>query len=177
VRPIRAARVFGRNREKREAFCGSMSARLGIPVTAAETPELVPYEADIILTVTNAQTPVLSGDWITCPCLVIGAGANEWYEREIDEKLIIRAHMIVVDEKDDAKREAGDLLWPVGHGLLRWDQVQELGDIVAGRVRAPDFSSSIILFESQGIALEDVVIANEAYELARKLGKGREIQL
>ena len=63
------------------------------------------------------------------------------------------------------------------HRLLRWDQVVELGDVIAGRVSVPDFSSSILLFESQGIALEDVAIANQAYELARKHGKGREIQL
>ena len=92
VRPVRRARVYSRTRESREAFCKRMAARLGIEVIAVESPELVPDGADIVVTITKSDTPVLFGDWIKRPCLVVGAGANHWYEREIDHK-IGRAHV------------------------------------------------------------------------------------
>ena len=72
---------------------------------------------------------------------------------------------------------AGDLLWPIDHGLLRWEKVEELGDVIVGRVPLPDFSSGTILFESGGLAIEDVSIAALTYELARSHGLGTEINI
>jgi len=177
VRPIKRARVYSRNADRRESFCRDVAERLGITVDPMESAERVPENADIVLTMTNSETPVLRGDWLTKPCLVIGAGANEWYERELDEKVITKASLIVVDEKEEAKRFGGDLLWPIDHGLLRWDRVVELGEVVAGQVTVPDWNSGVILFESLGIGLEDVAIANAAYELALANGAGRKIEL
>ena len=87
------------------------------------------------------------------------------------------AKLVVVDDREHAKVESGDLLYAVSHGLLRWDLVSNLGDVVAGKAKLPDFSSGIILFESHGLAIEDVAIAARAYELAKAQGLGREIDL
>ncbi len=177
VRPIRAARIYSRTWDSREAFCRRVSKKLEIDAVPMARPEDVPRDADITITITNSETPVLFGEWIARPGLVVGAGANHWYEREIDEKLVQMAKLIVVDEKEHSKVEGGDLLWPIGHGMLRWDQVEDLGDVVVGRVTVPDFGSGVILFESHGLAIEDVAIAAKAYELARAQGLGREIAL
>ncbi|MBI3044914.1 MAG: ornithine cyclodeaminase family protein [Betaproteobacteria bacterium] len=177
VRKIRTARVYSRTREKLEAFCLRMSAELKIEVVPAAEPAAVPRDADIVVTITKAETPVLLGDWLTRPCLVVGAGANHWYEREIDGKLIEQARLIVVDEKEHSKVESGDLLWAIAHGLLRWEQVWNLGDVVVGRAPGPDFRAGTILFESHGLAIEDVAIAAKAYELAKEQGRGTEISL
>jgi ornithine cyclodeaminase/alanine dehydrogenase-like protein (mu-crystallin family) len=154
-----------------------MSERLKIEVIPVVEPAHVPRDADIVVTITKSETPVLFGEWITRPCLVVGAGANHWYEREIDEKLVEGAKFIVVDEKEHSKVEGGDLLWVIGHGRLRWDQVWNLGDVVVGRVPVPDFGSGTLLFESHGLAIEDVAIAARAYELARARGLGTPISL
>jgi alanine dehydrogenase len=177
VRKIRSARVYSRTRDKLESFCRRMADKLRIEVIAAKAPEEVPADADIVVTITKAETPVLFGDWITRPCLVVAAGGNHWYEREIDEKVVTRAKLVVVDEKEHSKVESGDLLWVIGHGLLRWDEVCNLGDVLVGRVPVPDFKSGIILFESHGLAIEDVAIAAKAYELARAQGLGTTINL
>ena len=177
VRRIRAAHVYSRTPEKREAFIRRMSERLEIDVVAMQAPEHVPREADIIVTITNSVEPVLRGDWIKRPALVVGAGATRWYAREIDATIIQKAKLIVVDEKQVAMTDGGSLLWANSHGLLRWDQVEELGDVVAGRVELPELSSGIIFFESHGVAIEDVAITAQAYELARARGLGREIAI
>jgi alanine dehydrogenase len=177
VRNIRSARVYSRTRDKLEAFCGTMSAELGIDVAPAPGPAEVPRDADIVVTMTKSDTPVLFGEWITRACLVVGAGANHWYEREIDGKLVEQSKLVVVDEKEHSKVESGDLLWAVAHGLLRWDQVWNLGDVVVGRAPVPDFTAGTILFESHGLAIEDVAIAARAYEIAKERGLGKEITL
>ncbi len=177
VRPILKAYVYSRTADKRDAFCRNASERLGIEVIAAQAPEEVPRAADILLTITTSATPVLLGKWITRPCLVVGVGSNHEFEREVDEELVTMANLIVVDDKAVAKVESGDLLWPISHGMLRWDQVKNLGDIVAGSVPVPDFSSGIFFFKSNGVAMEDVAIAARAYELARVQGIGTEISL
>jgi alanine dehydrogenase len=177
VRPVRKVRVYSRTRQKLEGFCRTMSEKLGITVTPAAEPEQVPRDADIVLTITKSDTPVLFGDWIARPCLVVGAGANHWYEREIDGKLVEQARLVVVDEKEHSKVESGDLLWAAAHGLLRWDRVWNLGDVVVGRAPVPDFAAGTILFESHGLAIEDVAIAARAYEIAKERGLGTEIRL
>ena len=177
VRPIQEAHVYSRDQAKREAFSQRMSKQLNIKVVAVQAPEHVPRAADIIVTMTNSVTPVLFGEWMSRPGLVLCVGANHTFDREIDEELVKRAKLVVVDELKTSKSESGDLLRPVAHGLLRWDQVEDLGDVVAGRARVPDFSSGIIIFESHGLAMEDVAIAARAYELARAQGLGREISL
>jgi alanine dehydrogenase len=177
VRPIRRVRVYSRTAKDRIAFCERMSKRLGVEVIPANAPEEVPRDADIIITASTSEVPILFGDWITRPCLIVAAGANHWYKREIDEKVVTRADLVVVDEKEHAKIESGDLLWPIAHGLLTWNHVKDLGDVVTGRVTPPDLKQSTILFSSHGLAVTDVAMAARAYELARAQGIGTEIPL
>jgi alanine dehydrogenase len=177
VRPISSVRVFSRTAEKREAFAARMSERLGIEIVPVDRPEAVPRDAEIVLTITSADMPVLHGAWLTDPCLMIGAGANHWHEREIDGDAVSRAALIVVDDKEQAKVEGGDLLWAIGHGLLTWDRVENLGHVVTGRVPVPAFRENFILFESHGLAIADMAVSVAAYRRAIERGVGRQIEL
>jgi len=107
----------------------------------------------------------------------VAAGANYWYKREIDAKVVARAKLIVVDEKEQAKIESGNLLWCIGNGNLDWNQVEELGNIVAGRVPVPDFKDATIVFGSHGLAITDMAMAQKTYELAVARGIGTKIDL
>jgi ornithine cyclodeaminase/alanine dehydrogenase-like protein (mu-crystallin family) len=177
VRSIRRVRVYSRTSKDRGAFCERMSQRLGVDVTPASAPEEVPLDADIIITASTSEEPILFGDWIKRPCLIVAAGANHWYKREIDDKVVMRANLIVVDEKEHAKLESGNLLRPIAHGLLTWDRVHNLGDVVTGRVPLPALAKSTILFGSHGLAITDVAMAAKTYELARARGLGTELPL
>jgi alanine dehydrogenase len=146
-------------------------------VVPVDAPEKAAEGSQIIVTMTDSEVPVLLGDWLPRSCLVVAVGANHWYEREIDGRAVSRSKFVFVDEIEQAKVESGDLLWAVAHGLVTWNQVQELGSVVAGRVSAPDFDAGIILFEAQGIAIQDVAISLAAYTLAKERGVGREIAL
>ena len=177
VRPIKKVTAYSRTAKSREAFCKEASGRLGIEISPAEAPEQVPRDADIVLTITNSHAPVVFGKWMTRPGLVLAIGANQWFEREVDEDIVKQAKLVVVDNRGQAKTEGGDLLWSAAHGFLNWDRVKELGDVVTGRVQMPDLNSNTILFESHGIAIEDVAVSAEVYNIARSKGLGREIDL
>ena len=177
VRPITSVRVYTRTPENRAAFCRRMSERLGIEVSPAERPEAAARDADIVITASTAESPILFGDWLTRPGLVVAAGANHWYKREIDGKVLARAGLIVTDDKEQSKVESGNLMWAVGHGLITWSRIAELGDVVAGRVPVPDLKSANVLFGSHGLAATQVAIAAKAYELARAQGVGSHISI
>ena len=177
VRPIKSIRVYSRRPPEREEFCKRMSKRLGVDVIPAKAPEEVPRDADIIITASTAEEPILFGDWIKRPTLVIAAGANHWYKREIDGKVIEKATLIVCDEKEQAKVEGGNFLWAIAHGLTTWDRIEEMGDVVNGHISVPDLKTSTIVFGSHGLATNDVAMTLETYNLAKAAGLGRDISL
>lgn len=176
VRSITSAIAYGRNQERREKFCEEMSTALGVPVEPADTPEAA-ADADIIVTVTNAREPVLKGGWLRPGQHINAAGSNNLRRLEIDTEAVTRSSFIATDSLEQAKVECGDLAAVVESGGIKWDDVHELADVVAGNVAARSSEDDITLFESQGLAIEDVAAAKHVYELGRERERGREVDL
>jgi len=177
VRSIKSAKVYTRTLEKCAEFCRKMSDRLNIDVTPARTPEEAAADTGIVITATTSEVPVLLGRWLHGPGLIVAAGANHWYKRELDERVVERADMLIVDDEDQARVECGNLLWSVTKGITTWDRVEAFGDIVAGRIPVPDFVDSNFLFCSHGLSITDVAIAAKTYELAIAAGVGSRLDL
>ena len=95
--------------------------------------------------------------------------------REVDEETVARAELVVVDDLDQARIECGDLIWPEARGSFRWDQAHELQSVVAGRVQGRPSEEAITLFESMGVALEDIAAAQLVYRKALDQGMGQEL--
>ena len=164
VRPIERVRVYSRNSENRSSFARRMSDALGIEVAAVDGPREVVEPADILVTITNSQTPVFDGEWLrpgTHICAV--GGANE-YVTELDDATIQRADFIAVDSITQAKIECGELLMPTSRGLLLWEQVSEFWQVVGGMKMGRRSTDDITLFKSLGMAMWDVAAAKVVYE-------------
>ena len=164
VRPIEQVRVYSRNAENRSGFAREMTERLGIEVLAAVTPREVVESADILVTITNSPKPVFHGAWLrqgTHICAV--GGANE-YVTELDDTTIRRVDFIAVDSIAQAKIECGELLMPTSRGLLLWEQVSELWQVVGGVKAGRRGDDEITLFKSLGMAMWDVAAAKLVYE-------------
>jgi ornithine cyclodeaminase/alanine dehydrogenase len=167
--------VFSPNLERRKAFCDEMTEALGLPVRSASRPEEVAAESAILVTATSAREPVLFGAWLVPGHHVNAVGSNALTRREIDEAAVTRADVIAADSVEQAKIECGDLAAVVEAGKLSWDNVRELGDIVAsGFTRG---AADVTLFESQGIAIEDVAAAKVVYERGLSEGRGKKIDV
>ena len=96
---------------------------------------------------------------------------------EVDDETIKRASLIVVDDMSDAKIECGELIWAAERRLFRWEAAVELRDVVGGRVAGRPAADAITLFESQGLAIEDVAAGMHVYRKARQLGVGRDVEV
>ncbi len=176
VREVREVRVYSRTPEKREAYAATTGEKLGVEVVPVESAEECVRGADIVVTITNAREPVLKGEWLEEGVHVNAAGSNHWMRRELDHVAVGRAGLIVVDDLEQAKLECGDLIWPLERGAFRWSMAYELKDVVVpGRISGRPTEGAITLFESQGVALEDVAAAMHVYTKARERGMGQEL--
>lgn len=175
VRPVALVQAYSRTPQRREAFAAEMVRVLGAEVVAVDSAEEAVAGADIVVTMTTAREPVLLGRWLRPGMHVNAAGANAADRRELDADAVARADRIVVDSREQALLEAGDLLVPVQEGRLSWQQVTELGAVVAGLVPGRQGDHEVTLFKSLGIALEDVALMHLVYLRAREAGRGEEI--
>ncbi len=175
ARDIKQARVYSRRAERREEFARQMSERLNLDVLAVDSPQDCVAGADVVVTITSARDPVFEGAGLSAGAHVNAAGGNHWQRREVDEDTVTRADVIVVDDLDQAKVECGDLMWLEARGSFRWDMAHELQDVAAGRVVGRPSPDSITLFESMGVALEDIAAAQLVYRKAVERGMGQEL--
>lgn len=166
VRKITEAYVYSPKEDNRESFASEMSMLLGVPVRAVHKPELAAEDKDIVVTATDAAEPVLIGEWIADGTHLSIVGSNFVGKAEIDVELVRRCEPIVVDDKEQARVEAGDLVKAVEAGVVRWSDVHELGNVVVGRYPGRHEAGDVTLFKSVGAALEDLAVAKAVYEAA-----------
>lgn len=172
VRPVRRVKVFARNAERLSAFCKKMSERLSIEVVPAASAEETVRGSDIVSTVTTAATPLFDAAWLSPGTHINGAGSNSVIRREIGEDVLKLCRPIVVDSVDTALKEAGDLLPLFEKGRLSERQLVELGDVLLGQHSGRTTPEQITLFESQGMAVQDLAVAVRLEALAREQGMG-----
>ena len=177
VRKIAQARAFGRDTERRSTFCREMSNQLGIVVEPAESAEAAVSDADIVITATTSNQPVVRGDWLRPRTHINAIGANMARRRELDDAAIARAGVIVVDSLEQSREESGDLIQGFKSSPSRWEDVHELHEIVAGSRIGLKADDEITLFKSNGIAIWDVAVAGYIYRQAIQQGRGREIKM
>jgi len=176
VRKIRRIQVYGRDPERRQRFARALEDRLKLPVVAAERSEEAARGALILVTITNSKTPVLHGAWVEPGAHINAAGSNAPERAELNVEAVRRAALVVADSREQAQIECGDLVEPVKQGVIAWDRIDELGDIVAGKRPGRPSPEAITLFESQGVAMQDVAVGARLLELARARSLGREIE-
>jgi len=151
-----------------------MSRKLGIEVTPADSGEAAVRGAHIVNVITKAAEPVLKGDWLEAGQHVNAAGSNALSRRELDEGAVKKFDLITVDARGTARNECGDLLPAVEKGLLRWESLPELGEILSGRTPGRASSRQITLYESHGIGIQDLYVGARVLTLARERGIGKD---
>jgi ornithine cyclodeaminase len=177
VRKLERVKVYSRTVEKVAKFCDGMSRKLSIAVVPAASPEDTVKGSDIVVTITTSATPVFDGEWLAAGTHVNAAGSNSLLRREIDETTVRKSNPVVVDSRPSALKEAGDLLPALEKGRLHAGMLTELGEVIAGTRPGRKTAEQITLFESQGMAMQDLIIAAELARLARAQGVGVEVDI
>ena len=174
LRPIEEIRVFSRSAERRQKFTADMTRELNVTITPVNRPEDAIENAEIIFVSTNSPGPALLGKWLRPGVPVIGTGRPN----EFDDDVYLRAKLIVVTSKEHElgyydKELDKPLLRLASEGKINWNEVAELGQIIAGQIHVELNDSGIyVLRESQG-GYSDVALAAWAYQEAarQKLGQ------
>ncbi len=189
LRKIASAKVYSPTPAHREGFARKISAKTGVAVTPVGSPELAAKDVDIILCMTNTNVPVLDGSWLEPGQYVISVvGSNIELvksgnlaapRREIDDATLRRCDFVVALSKAQAiDSQQGDLYWPVESGVMSWDKVVEIADVLAGKAPGRTDDKQIILYKNQGgQGIIDIALAKKCYELAKQQGKGYELRI
>lgn len=180
VRPIERITVVYRHedswRRYREAIAADWPELLD-RLDGTSDAEVAVREADIVCAATTSRTPVFEDAWVQPGTHVAGVGSFTPQMQEVPAPFVARAR-VVVDMKEHALEEAGDLIIPIRDGVMReGDIVGELGELVAGEITARVSEGDVTFFKSVGNAVQDIAVAHAAVSRAMAQGVGQEINL
>jgi ornithine cyclodeaminase len=176
---LRRVRVYSPTPENRESFARRAHDELGIAVTAKESAREAVDGADLVVLATNTSQPILDGSWIAPGAHVVSivSGDDKTRRREIDDETVRRAALVVAHSKQAAQEQKhGDLWEPAQAGTLRWDDIHDLCDVVAGTAPGRKRREDITLFKNNvGLGLQFAAVAPVVYDRARAARIGREL--
>lgn len=167
VRSIERVWVYAPTRAHVEALIQELAGQGPIPgdMRAAESPSQALAEADIVCTTTTSATPVFAEEDLRPGTHINAVGSYTPHMVEIPLEVVARAY-VVVDSRESARAEAGEIAQALARGLLSENDLVELGDIVLGRRPGRTHRDQITLFKSVGLAVQDVVAARAVLENA-----------
>ncbi len=177
VRKIREVRVYSRSADRARGFCAALSGKLGVTMHAVTSAAEAVRGADIVNVITKAAAPVLAGAWLEPGQHVNAAGSNALTRRELDTAAVQRCARVVVDSRGTARNECGDLLPLVESGLLDWDALPELGEVIVGRAAGRSARDEITLYESHGMGIQDLYTGKYVLDTARQKGIGVDLPI
>lgn len=178
ARVRKLARVYAVDRDRTisREFARTMSADLGLDVRAVDTLAAGAREADLWVTCTPAREPILRREDVRPGAFVAGVGADNEHKWELEPRLMATA-AVVVDSLEQCAT-IGDLHHAIRAGAMTAADVRAtLSDVVAGRQTGRESPEAIVVFDSTGVAIEDVAAATAVYEKALDTGRGLTIDL
>lgn len=166
VRPIRQARIWARDEEKARAAARALTERLGIPVTAHSDPMQAVSGADIIVTTTPSEKPILRWEWLAAGQHVTAMGSDAEHKNELDPAIIAKADVYVADSLAQTRR-LGELHHAITAGLVASDRsFAELGGVIAGSQPGRNSPADITVADLTGTGVQDTAIATLARDRA-----------
>ncbi|MCZ4518013.1 ornithine cyclodeaminase family protein [Rhodococcus ruber] len=177
VRDIESVVVWSRSADTVERFRESL-ADLDLKIDHALSVEDVVRQSHIVCTLTPSVEPILFGQWLIAGTHlnVVGAAPRP-NEREVDGDAMAQSR-VVVDSTATALSKSGDALLAIAEGAVDESHFDtELGDVITGRKSGRSTDAEITLFDSTGIGLEDLAVAELVVQRARAAGVGLELDL
>ncbi len=189
VRKLRAVKVYSRNSQNRKRFADDMGPITNLNITPVSSAEAAVRGVDIILAATNSSVPVFNGEWLEPGqhvTTIVGSnvglvtgGFTVAKRREIDDATLARSDIHgIVSIQQAIQDEQADIYDPVQRGVIQWQQLIEIGEILAGKKEGRTKAEQVTFFKNnagQGVA--DVALGALVLEAARKNGAGRVLNI
>jgi len=170
TRTLTEIRIAGRDLARTRKVAAELAGQLDLPVSAHETVPGAIAGAGIVVTATTSPHPVLRRDWLSAGTHVNAVGACLPGDREIDTATMAEA-AIFADSRESVSNEAGDYLLARSEGVANPVRA-ELGELLTGTAPGRADGEEITVFESLGLAAEDLAAASYVYQKAKRLGTG-----
>lgn len=168
------ARVFDINRETAEAYSAEMGKLLSMDVRAVDSAELAVRDADVVVTVTVADEPIVKDAWMKPGSFFSAVGS---YQEE-EYAVVSNSDKVVVDGLGHVlHRETPIVALMVEQGMIEEDEIIELSAIVGGEAPGRETPEERIFFSPIGMGTEDVCVCNNVYKLAVEKGVGTKLKL
>jgi alanine dehydrogenase len=176
VRPLSAVRVHDRDHERAGQFASDLAREIGASVSVAEDWREAARSADIVVTCTTSKVPIVGTDHLRPGAFLAAVGADNPEKSEVEPALMARSR-VYVDSIAQAST-IGDLHHAIAQGAMRPQDVQaEIWEVVAGRKAGRGSQDEITVFDSTGVAVQDVAAAALVYERAEAAGRGLRFDL
>jgi ornithine cyclodeaminase/alanine dehydrogenase-like protein (mu-crystallin family) len=174
-RQLARIRIAGRQPARARQCAAELEGLVAVPVTACDSVAEALDGAAIVVTATTSAVPVLERRWLAQGAHVNAVGACLPSLREIDAQTMADAALFV-DSRESAMHESGDVLLAVAEGAIGAGHIRaELGEVITGKAAGRTSDREITVFESLGLAVEDLAAAAHAFRKARAAGAGVQI--
>ena len=162
-------RIWARNLDAAERLAAETEA------IASPSPDAALFGAEVVCTATASIVPVVERRWLATGAHVNAVGACIPTARELDTQTVA-ASSFFVDRRESALNEAGDYVLAEAEGAIGPDHIRaELGEVLAGLHPGRADENELTVFESLGIAVEDLAAAELVVRRAREQGVGTEV--
>ncbi len=173
---IESIKIFDINKSRAEKLARETELKYNISVKAVNECKEAVKDVDILVTLTPSREPIVKNEWIREGIHINAMGADAPGKEELDP-LILKRAKIVVDDMEQAIH-SGEVNVPISRGILSPGEIYgELGEIIAGIKTGRESDNEITIFDSTGLAIQDIITAWYVYEEAERKGYGRKITL
>jgi ornithine cyclodeaminase/alanine dehydrogenase-like protein (mu-crystallin family) len=167
VRAIKRARVASLTLAHARRFADELRPRYDFPIEPVEGVEAAVRGADLIVTATTAERPILKRDWISAGAHLNVVGSSIPTTREVDTATMAAAALFV-DRRESTLNEGGDYLFAMREGAIGPDHIRaEIGELLIDKQPGRTSPDEITLFKSLGLAIEDLASADYLYRKAQ----------
>jgi ornithine cyclodeaminase/alanine dehydrogenase-like protein (mu-crystallin family) len=161
-------RINGYVREEAVALVARAQEH-GIPAVLCESAPEAVDGAQVIVTITSSREPLFPAEVVADDALICAIGATKYDRVEIGADVVARCATVVCDDVVGSRVECGDLIAAAAAGTFDWADAIELHAVAAGTVVPERAGAAPVLFETQGVAIQDVALAAIAWERATGL--------
>ncbi len=174
VLTLEEVKVFDVVESRARQLALTIEDRFGLSARGVGSAEEMAKGSDVIVTVTPSSTPLLQAGWVAPGTHISAIGADAPGKEELDPALLLRAK-VVIDDWEQASH-SGEINVPVEKGMLTQADIHaDIGEVVAGLKPGRMSDSEITVFDSTGLAIQDVITAWEAYRVGTEKNLGTEI--
>ncbi len=171
---IEEVKVTGVLEKHTLAFKEEMEKRINCDVSPKKSIKEV-CDCDILVTTTPSRKPIVMNEWIAEGTHINAIGADAPGKEELDP-MILKRSKIIVDDIPQASH-SGEINVPLSENIISGKDIfGELGEIITGKKKARTKDSDITVFDSTGLAIQDVATADMVYQTALKDNIGIKLQ-